>query len=192
MINKYLKSIEFVSGIFAEFGVHRGNTFKMLLPIAKSQNKYIYGIDSFKGMDESTEDDAGYYPKGSLSVGGVKYVEKLINDITITGYDYEEDYQFVAGFIPDILDKLSGVRLFSFCYVDLDQYEPTKKVIEFIWDKVSRHGLVLFDDYIESYDILASKAIKEFLNSHTDYKIEEKGIQLIKGGCKSQLLIRKT
>lgn len=192
MINKYLQSLEFVSGVFAEFGVYRGNTFKMLLPIVRSQNKYIYGIDSFKGMDESSIDDGGYYPKGSLSVGGVKCVEKLINDITLMGYDYEKDYRFIAGFVPDILDKLSGVRLYSFCYVDLDQYEPTKEVIEFIWDKVSRHGLVLFDDYIKSYDILASKAIKEFLNSHTDYKIEEKGIQLIKGGCKSQLLIRKT
>ena len=59
MLN-YLETLKNVSGIWGEFGVFKGITFKKLIPLATEQDKYMFGVDSFEGMGEPTKEDDGY------------------------------------------------------------------------------------------------------------------------------------
>jgi O-methyltransferase len=189
LIREYLITVEEVEGIWAEFGVYKGYTFKQLVELGQKKWKYVIGVDSFKGMAEPTEYDGGKYAKGYLNAGGCG---KLKKDLGKKGFIKGLDYDLFEGYVPEILSELGSDWIYSFCYIDFDQYKPTQQVLQYLWSKVNKGGLILFDDYIERYNILATKAIKEFLQMHShEIKLEEKGIQLMSGGCSSQMLIRK-
>lgn len=188
LMYEYLKSVEEVEGIWAEFGVYKGKTFKQLVAQGNKVWKYVIGVDSFEGMAKPTDKDGGKYPKGYLNAGGCWKLRKELEELA---FDEGDDFDIYEGFVPEVFSQLNPYRKYSFCYIDLDHYLPTKQAIDYIWSKLNSGGLILFDDYVTRYDILATLAIKEFLKSSKDYIIEEQGIQLISGGCKSQLLVRK-
>lgn len=188
LMYEYLKSVEEVEGIWVEFGVYKGETFKKLVAQGNKAWKYVIGVDSFEGMAKPTDKDGGKYPKGYLNAGGCWKLRKELEDLA---FDEGDDFDIFEGFIPEVFSQLHSKWKYSFCYIDLDQYLPTKQTLEYIWSKLNVGGLILFDDYLLRLDILATLAIKEFLLTTKDYKIEEERIQLIDGGCKSQLLVRK-
>jgi len=189
LLYNYLITVEEVEGMWAELGVFRGETFKQFVAQGQKVHKYVIGVDSFRGMAEPTKEDDGYYPKGKLNSGGCK---ELISDLSEASAIRGEDYDLFEGYIPEVFKKIEAGWIYSFCYIDLDQYMPTKEAINFIWPQLNIGGLILFDDFLESRDRLATKAILEFLRTHShEVKIEEKGINLVKSGCRSQLLIRK-
>lgn len=164
----YLINLKKIPGDFGEFGVFKGTIFKELVPIAKYQNKVVYGFDSFSGMGEPTEfdmvDGIQEYPKGKLDTKGCG---KLVQELENMGYERHKDYFLWEGFIPESLQKVSNIQ-FSFGYVDLDHYKPTILALEWLWDRLSINGIVLCDDYFPNRGCLASKAIDEFLNSYKD------------------------
>jgi len=188
LIYKYLETVEEVEGIWAEFGVYKGRTFKQLVEHGDKVWKFVIGVDSFKGMAKPTKKDGGFYPRGRLNAGGS---EELREELTENGYEDGEHYYLYEGYIPEILTELDSIKDYSFCYIDLDQYLPTKQTLDYVFPKLNKGGLILFDDYVSRYNILATQAIKEFVADNPNIKIEEKGIQLISGGCKSQMLVRK-
>lgn len=193
-LDKYMNSIKKVKGDFAEFGVYRGVSFEIWIPYAKAQKKILYGVDSFCGMPEPTLSDYNKsgttrYIKGVFNTKGSKDIVKRLNK---TGFIKNKDYILFEGFVPEILKKFKKDIIFSFAYIDFDQYQSTVDAINFVWPRLSVNGLILFDDYISSLDRLASKAIKEFLKKKSNYVIERQGKKLVMGGCKTQLLIRKT
>ena len=63
-----------------------------------------------------------------------------------------------------------GVR-FSLIHFDCDLYEPTKAALNFLWSRVSRGGVLIFDEYSIKDWPGETKAVDEFLESN-------KGLQL--------------
>lgn len=156
-----------VRGDFAELGVYKASLFKRLVPIATKQGKIAHGFDSFCGMDEPTLHDAGNYEKGKLSVGGIESFKKIMERSGVS----DNHYKLYDGYVPDCLNKLDDSVRFSFAYIDFDHYEPTRVSINWILERMALGGILGFDDYFDK-DILASKAINEFLFSEfaSDYK----------------------
>ena len=204
LMRKYLETLcqTRISGIWAEFGVFRGDTFKQLISLSTKNDIHLIGVDSFQGMNTPVEQDKDIngkqqYPRGKLNSKGY---EKLVSDLTRLGYVEHGDYDLFKGFTPQVFQQIDSLWLFlemvserfSFVYLDFDHYQPTVDALNYVFPRLSVNGLILFDDFIESRNNLATLAIKEFLAKYEGrYKIEEKDIRLIDGGCKTQLLVRK-
>ena len=172
---KYFKDIRDVKGDFAEFGVFKGSSFKMLIAIARKQGKKIHGFDSFKGLTIPTKKDyvkgkiAGY-PKGKFNTGGS---QELRDELGKMGYKSDKDYYLWEGFIPNVFRDVPGDISFSFGFVDLDHYKPTKSALRWLFKRLEIGGIVLCDDYFPKKTHLASLAIHEFIEGNKRAKILE-------------------
>jgi O-methyltransferase len=153
-----MSSVINVPGAFVEFGVFRGATLVYIAQFARSCKRVIRGFDSFMGMAEPTEKDAQYYPKGSLNAGGMR---GCIENLQGAGVKPDE-YKLIEGFIPESLKK-ADFDAIAFAHVDLDQYVPTKTVLEWIWSRLSVGGVILCHDYFKGRQRLAALAIDEFI-----------------------------
>jgi len=164
-----IKEVVAIPGEFAEFGVYKGGSFMVSIEQAKNQNKHIHAFDSFRGLAKPTEKD--FEPstnhtlctEGLFDQGGSEY---LINKLSKAGYT-KDDFTVWEGFIPKIFDTIKRNFAFSFVYVDLDQYEPMKHTMEWVWGKISPNGVMLCDDFfINELWGVSALAITEFIEEH--------------------------
>ncbi len=176
-----------VPGDFAEVGVFQGALFKRIVAVAQVLHRKTHAFDSFVGMDEPTEKDAGKYPKGDLSSGGKENFRRIIlNSIrqhrdvsldTVQQAGVETDairndiFSLWDGYVPECLEKCP-VSEFAFIYIDLDHHDPTQQAIEWAWPRLVEGGLLGFDDYFPGRQKLASPPIDAFLDrEHANLKL---------------------
>ncbi|MEI7669889.1 MAG: TylF/MycF/NovP-related O-methyltransferase [Pseudomonadota bacterium] len=151
-----------VPGDVAELGVFRGLglfTWANLLEAYAigDRTKVVFGFDNWKGFSgfspqDGKEDDNSGKVTGGFNPG--KYFDELKSAIEIFDSDrfipFKPRIKLVEGDIeqtvPNFVKENTGVR-FSFVHFDCDLYKPTKLALEAIWDRVSRGGVVLFDEY---------------------------------------------
>ncbi len=171
-----------IPGDFAEIGVFRGDTFKRLSQIGHATGRHSHGFDSFVGMAPSTEKDAGHYPEGKLSVGGIDNFILTMDEAAAP----RSSYTLYEGFIPVCLEMYSSEKPLAFSLVDVDQYEPTLTALNWIWPHVAYGGILVTDDYFPGRSILASAAIDRWLATINPTNVE------ILGCVDTQLILRKT
>jgi len=158
-------------GDVCEVGVYKGLTFKKLCALAPT--RIVRAFDSFYGMDEPSIDDGGHYPYGKFGIGGVRVFHKLMEGYT--------NYRVHPGYIPNCF--VEGLE-FALAFLDVDHYEATRLSLHYLWPKIVKGGFLALDDYIPSQsDILATKAIVEFLSVASGYEIFEQPV--------NQLILRK-
>jgi len=171
-----------VKGDFAEIGVFKGHTFKRLSLLALALGRVAHGFDSFEGMAPPTERDAGHYPAGKLSIGGVENFRKIMVDGNVP----DVAYRLHAGFIPTCFTTYDDAVPLSFALVDVDQFEPTLEGLRWAWPRLNYGGVLVCDDYFPGRSILASGAIDEWMRSLSPTNFEVIGYE------ETQLFIRKT
>ncbi|MCA8986474.1 MAG: class I SAM-dependent methyltransferase [Planctomycetaceae bacterium] len=169
-----------VPGDFAEIGVFRGALFKRLVAVAQVLKRRVHGFDSFVGMAEPTQKDAGRYQKGELSVGGVETFRTIIlnsiaqhrqlaqaqqNAGVLPGGISNDCFQLWEGYVPDCLNACP-IKSFAFIYIDLDHHDPTQQAIHWAWPRLAAGGILGFDDYFPGRERLASPPIDQFLEEH--------------------------
>ena len=164
-IQRYTEIVSKVPGDFAEIGCFEGETFAKLIPIARAQCKTVHAFDSFQGMGDPGEFD--WRPKGQFDVGGVRGFRRLMSK---RGFG-ENEYRVWDGFIPGCFDKAPVDISFSFVLLDVDNYEPTKRSLDWLWPRLRVEGVLALDDFYPNHDGEASKAIKEFLREKDDFDI---------------------
>ena len=69
---------------------------------------------------------------------------------------------YYKGWIPVRFHEVAELK-FSFVHIDVDLYQPTKDSIEFFYNKLSRGGILLSDDYGSVWCPGAKLAFDEFL-----------------------------
>jgi hypothetical protein len=157
-----------VPGAIVECGVFKGAslvrfaTFRQLLsnPAAKK----VIGFDAF-----------GEFPETAFA-GDQKWREKFIADAGEQGIGVDQlmdvlrhkkmdqNVELIQGdvcqTIPAYLDQHPELRI-SLLNIDVDVYEPTKAVLTYLYDRVVRGGVILFDDYANVFPG-ANAAVEEF------------------------------
>jgi hypothetical protein len=63
-----------------------------------------------------------------------------------------------------------GVR-FSLLHLDCDLYKPTRAVLHALWDKVTRGGVVIFDEYAIADWPGETAAVDEFLTDKPELRL---------------------
>lgn len=165
-----------VRGEFAEIGVYRGAAFRKLAELAHEQGRMAHAFDSFRGMADPSPEDGGEYPKGKFDIGGPAAFMRLMDEAEIP----RDHYRLWPGFIPSCFETFPAQSRFSLVLIDVDHYQPTADSLRWAAPRVNRGGILALDDYLPAIDLLATKAIKEFLRGGSGFEqVAEFNQQLI-------------
>jgi hypothetical protein len=151
-----------VPGDIAELGVFRGlglMTWANLLECyaVGDRTKTVYGFDNWTGFAGLTPEDGAEVQAVQKQAGGFSpgaYFEELQEAIAVFDADrfipWKPRVKLVVGDIQESAAKFvaenPGVR-FSLVHFDCDLYGPTRAALQHLWPRVSRGGIVLFDEY---------------------------------------------
>lgn len=176
-----------VPGDIAELGVFRGLGLFTWANLLESycigdRTKVVWGFDNWTGFSGLSEEDGKQDEDTGKVVGGFDpkhYFEELKSAIAIFDQDRfipaKPRIKLVEGNIeesvPQFVKENPGVR-FSLVHFDCDLYKPTKEALYAMWDKVSRGGVVVFDEYSIHDWPGETQAVDEFLQDHKELQLK--------------------
>lgn len=176
-----------VPGDIAELGVFRGlglMTWANLLEAycVGDRTKTVYGFDNWLGFTKFDAQDGAINEQADKTLGGFNpepFHRELSDAINLFDSDrfvpWKARVKLVDGQIEATVGKFvtenPGVR-FSLIHFDCDLYAPTKAALEALWPKVSRGGVVLFDEYGIPDWPGEAQAVDEFLADKPGLRLE--------------------
>ena len=176
-----------VPGDIAELGVFRGLGLMTWANLLESycigdRTKTVYGFDNWRGFTELTPEDGKDEDEVQKTVGGFSphdYFQELVDAITIFDSDrfipWKPRVKLEIGNIEESVvtfcDANPGIR-FSLVHFDCDLYKPTKVALEHLWPRVTRGGVVLFDEYGIPEWPGETKAVDEFLSDKPQLQLK--------------------
>lgn len=139
-----------VSGDFVECGVNTGFLSSAILRYLNwsELGKWFYLFDTFSGpvsqqfSPDEIEQGRLDAANRALATGG--YVTDL--DKVRRNYVEWERIKIVQGTVPEVLES-ANVGPVAFLHLDMNCTYPEVEALQFFWERVSRGGVVLFDDY---------------------------------------------
>ena len=162
-----IKQTANVPGDIFEFGVFKATSFIRLCTfrdlLEPSHSKKIIGFDIFGKFpinNDTSEVDKNFALKHDEMAGyGLDLSEaksilkrKKFSNISLVKGDVFET-------LPKYLEDNPHTKI-SLLHLDMDIYDPTKFVLENLWDRVVPGGIVMLDDY--NYIEGGTRAIDEF------------------------------
>lgn len=176
-----------VPGDIAELGVFRGlglMTWANLLEAYSvgDRTKTVWGFDNWQGFTGFSPEDGAESGQAHKVLGGFdpgQYKEELLGAIGIFDADrfvpWKPRVRLVDAQIetelPRWVEANPGVR-FSLVHFDCDLYAPTKAALTALWPRVSRGGVVLFDEYGIHDWPGETKAVDEFLEDKPGLRLK--------------------
>ena len=138
--------------------------FNMTTNTQLNQKKY-YGFDSFEGFPApSKEDNSTRNPKkGDWSHTDENYVKYNLKRAGFKEEDFK-NIKFVKGFFNESFAKNKDlVKEICLLHLDCDLYQSYKESLEFLYPKVVKNGIIVFDEYLDQKNFPgAIKAINNF------------------------------
>ncbi len=157
-----------IEGDFAECGCWNGNSlFATKLLIDKyNSNKEIHVFDSFEGgLSDFKEEDIE---------GGSFYTNEMIQTIR---NQFKSSYLKLRnetkslkniylnkGWIPEVFQSQKD-RSYSFVHVDVDLYEPTFESHKYFFERLTKGGIIICDDYGYKQFPGSTRAVEKFIDS---------------------------
>ncbi|MBN1274641.1 MAG: class I SAM-dependent methyltransferase [Candidatus Aminicenantes bacterium] len=153
-------------GDFAECGVYKGGTAHLIALLLKEKGpgeKRLFLFDTFSGMPEIADEDPSHHKTGDFG------------DVTLHSVkNYLRDYSFIEyypGVVPETFKNLKK-KTFAFVHIDIDLYQSAKDCCAFFYDRISKGGILLFDDYgFAKYEQSERKAVDEFFHDKPEQPI---------------------
>ncbi len=157
-----------VPGDFAECGCWNGNSLFATKSILDKHGsmKSMHVFDSFEGLSEFKEKD---YSNNSVIVTNDqankqrKYFASSYSELIKKTDKYNRIY-INKGWIPDVFETQKE-RKYSFVHIDLDLYEPTLESHKYFFERLSKGGIIVCDDYGYADFPGAATAVDEFIES---------------------------
>jgi O-methyltransferase len=154
-MREFTRLVLHIDGQFAECGVFEGASAYILakeLQVNQSHKK-LHLYDSFEGLSSPASIDGTHWTKGAM-LGRLDDVKDNLQDLA--------DYLiYHKGWIPDCFDRQSS-DAFSFVHIDVDLHQPTLDALEYFYPRMSRHGIIIGDDYGFNTCPGARKAFDDF------------------------------
>lgn len=146
------KKIVNLPGHVAEFGVFKGASFVRFLNFRDSlenpHSRKIIGFDAFgKFPSQEIEEDEKIARSHDVAAGiGIPKaeLERVLAFKNFTNFDLIPGD--IGETLPQYIEKHSELRL-ALIHVDVDVYQPTKVVLDLLYDRVVPGGVIVFDDY---------------------------------------------
>ena len=141
-----------VPGAFAEVGVFRGTTARLLRALAPERELLLF--DTFKGFVE--EDVQRELRNGKPKVGGWD-----VSLDKIKAYVGERNTRFIPGRFPDTAGAVPADMSFALVHLDTDLYAPQLAGLQFFYPRLSRRGVLVVHDCNNAW-VGSRQALDEF------------------------------
>ena len=185
-----------IPGDIVECGVFKGTGIMTFLKIKKylapNSGKKVIGFDFFDtdSLLESLSDqdqeamevlfkDRGFSHSDSFC----EYLKNLISESGFQNHEYDLVKGNVSETSHEYVSSRPGMKI-SLLYLDLDVAEPTYDVLCSMWDRVSKGGIVVFDEYA-FHEWSESKGVDKFF---LDKEVEIRSLNYI---CPSAYIVKK-
>jgi O-methyltransferase len=131
-----------LKGANIEVGVWRGGSGILIGKQTEFcyNNTTTYLCDTFTGVVKTGEKDS-FYKGGEHADTSIEVVEKIIETLEV------KNIKILKGIFPDEIYGMINDKEFKFCHIDVDVYQSTKDIFEWIWPKMVVGGIILIDDY---------------------------------------------
>lgn len=125
-----------------EVGSWRGGSGCLIAHRARlcDADSRIYLADTFTGVAKTGERDTLYRggEHGDTSEGAVR---ELIDGLML------RNVTLLKGLFPEETATPITDRLFRLCHIDVDAYQSGRDVFDWVWPRLVRGGIVVFDDF---------------------------------------------
>jgi O-methyltransferase len=144
-----------IPGAILEVGVWRGGSGALLAHRAAKLglDEVIYLCDTWEGIVKTGEVDI-YYHDGQHSDTSRQTVEKLVKRLNLN------NVELLQGIFPDDTAAPISDQTFRLCHIDVDVYQSAADVFAWAWPRLSKGGVVVFDDY----GFPATPGVTQFVN----------------------------
>jgi hypothetical protein len=140
-LREFARQVKHVPGAMAECGCYEGATAWFMANELPEVPFYLF--DSFAGLSEPGElDVTGSDAHFRWKQGDMQSPEQVIKE-TLREFGQIKYYK---GWIPDRFAEVGNDK-FRLVHIDVDLYEPTRDSLEFFYPRMSRTGVLVFDDY---------------------------------------------
>jgi O-methyltransferase len=133
-----IKQSKSLDGEFWECGVYKGGTALLIRMMrdAITAKKKLRLFDSFEGMPE-TNSKLDVHKIGDFSDTSLDSVRGIVG---------ENEVYYHAGFIPKTYEDLD-VKSIAFAHIDLDLHDAILESCRYIYPRLVKGGMMIFDDY---------------------------------------------
>jgi O-methyltransferase len=157
--------VENIPGRFAELGVYRGHTAKLIHHYAPERKLHLF--DTFSGFTERS------VVRENQSTG-IRVEAKEFADTSLAGVESyiqqrNDNVEYHPGFFPESIPPDLLNERFAFVHLDADLYEPTLEGLKFFYPRTARGGMLVVHDYNSWFG--ARKAVDDFLKDKPEFPV---------------------
>ena len=173
---EFFKQTAHIRGEIVEFGIFKGNSFfrwiKFRDLLEQTNSRKVIGFDIFGDFPEAQYEADKMTREAFVNEtnGGRSISLEEINALLLA-QGLQKNVDIVKGDILVTLDKYLADHphlKISLLHIDVDLYEPTKHILERLYDKVAKGGIIIFDDYGSFAG--ANKAVDDFFDNNIEIK----------------------
>ena len=145
------KNLRKTNGMILDIGCLLGGSGFIMSKINKKSSTHLF--DSFEGFSK----DDGLHKKDIFYYDDIDFVKKNIIKLNL-----KKTFVHKCYFPSGIKIKIKKIKL---CHIDVNTFNDTKKIFNFVRNKIIKGGIIIFDDF----GIWGVDGIKKFI-----YMIEKK------------------
>jgi len=147
------KKIVNLPGVVVECGLFKGNSFFRLAHfrnlLESRYSRKLIGFDIFGSFPKTDFEEDKKYLEAFTNSAGNNSIE--IKEITkIMEYKKVDNYEFIKGDINKTIPKYCKDNehlKIALLHIDTDVYEPAVTILENMYERVVKGGIIMFDDY---------------------------------------------
>ena len=166
LIDLLLKSIS-LEGDMIEFGVWRGYSTRRMAAVAKNAGakKRLYACDSFEGFGDEviTSQDTSLFRSANRLKKKFTVASDVPGKLDEFFKCFDLDGVCIKGFFSESLNSIDNSTKYCFAHVDCDAYSSHLDCLNYVYQRMTKGGCIVFDDYDKKTWPGAKKAVNEFL-----------------------------
>lgn len=163
-----------VDGDFVECGVYRGDMSWVVTEMVDlpAHARTLYLFDTFSGFSSKYSSSLDYpdapqfFDFANRSYGQAGLYEEVVTRFATKPY-----VKVISGVVPDVLVETTPSKI-AFLHLDLNSPGPERAALEFLYDRISPGGVIIFDDYGWSIFRKQKETADQFLASKGLYALE--------------------
>jgi len=158
---KFFRQSLGIPGDVFEAGSGSGGSSRLMLNslLEAKVPKQMWLLDTFEGYQKvDAEKDGAHVKVNQCRCESKEYVERLLRNDSVLVH-------VIKGLIPGTLAQVKADKI-CFAHIDVNLHEPTFAATNFVLERMSPGGIVVFDDYGWPATYGARQAIDEISRKH--------------------------
>ena len=146
-----------VEGAFAELGVYRGETARMIHEMDPLRRLFLF--DTFEGFSER---DLQCENRADEKWNSIDFSDTSV-DVVRQFIRGNGNIEYFPGHFPETANTLPQEK-YALVHLDADLYQPTLEGLRYFYPKLSPGGMIMVHDYSHNW-VGVRKAVDEFIHT---------------------------